>query len=426
VKAIYDILISLVSVVVAPVILFRALIKDRSYMGLLGMGVMLQPNASGRRPIWIHASSVGEVKAALLLVEKVHEGRPDAVIVLTVFTPRGMSVARSEAMRGVEIRYCPLDVRSFAGRALRDIDPAVFVLTETELWLNLLTEVHAHRIPTVVANGRLSEKSFARYLALRPLIAPVVERFAYVHAQSSADAERFIALGVPRGRVHAGGNVKTHGMIANLSKFNRNAALESLGLELDSKVIVCGSTRPGEETMILDAFLSARKHHPSAQLVIAPRHLDRLGEIESLVSSHDLACSRKTELAASNGHPDVILLNTFGELWRTYGIGACAFVGGSLVPLGGHNPLEPIALGVPTCFGPHMDNCTELASACVRTGFARTVKDARDIADFFVGCLNGQIQVPDRGQLNALLGSDVDDIANAILAFWERSRVGNA
>jgi len=416
---IYNVFISLLSLVATPYIVLKSILSDRAYLNLLGIYAHSKDRGSNERSIWIHASSVGEVKAALIVLNKIRESDPAARIVLTVFTPRGMKIAREEIPHGTEIYYLPIDIPTTVSRAYRRFNPGLLLLTETELWPNLIEKAFEHDIPVMIVNGRLSERSFARYMSLRNIFSPLLDRIEYVHAQSPEDAERFRMLGVRDESLHHGENIKIAGMFSSLSKFDRAAVMSEFKFDATDRIIVCGSTRPGEEEIILNAFGGIRTDHKNVKLLFAPRHLDRVGEVEHLITQRGLTSIRRTRLDSSDSHDfDVMILDTLGELWKLYGIGVAAFVGGSLVPVGGHNPLEPVALGVPTCFGPYMDNCRLLADRCLHENIAVEVSNADEFENFVNRCLKGLCRMPDSRELERMFSSDINDIVSEIIARW--------
>jgi 3-deoxy-D-manno-octulosonic-acid transferase len=359
----------------------------------------------------------------MLLIERLVERKEDMRIVLTLFTSRGMKVAREDVPETVELFYLPLDVPLILRNAFRTFNPAVLVITETELWPNLLKASFERYVPVLIANGRLSDRGIRKYMALKSLFSPLVGEIEFIHTQSSIDAERFVQLGASKESVHSGGNIKSGGVLSNLRKFDRQSLIEELGLKDDVKIVVCGSTREGEEEIVLDAFRHAKQTHPDLKLMLAPRHTVRAGEVVRLIQEYGYVAVERSRFSSGDIPDwDVVILDTIGELWKMYGLGICAFVGGSLVPIGGHNPLEPIALGVPTCFGPYMENARELADMCLAHQLASKVHDSDDLADFIDKCMAGEISIPSAEDASALFGSDVDLIADKILTLREASR----
>jgi len=419
-RVLYGLLIHIAALVAAPVLTFKGLFKDRAFLNFLGIFGEDASQSDKRKSIWIHASSVGEVKAAMLLIEKLAAERKDIRTILTVFTPRGMKVARQETESNADVHYFPLDIPFVVRKVFSRFDPGMLVLIETELWPNVMREAIERGVSLAIINGRLSDRNFKRYFALRAVFSPILERVDFVHTQSTEDAERFIELGSSASSVVAGNNLKISGMLSNLRRFDKAAVMSNIGLDSNVRVIVCGSTRPGEEEILIRAFKQVSTDFSSVKLMLAPRHLDRVPDIEGIVSDSGLKSIKRSELPSTDlGKVEVIILDTLGELWKMYGIGVCAFVGGSLVPIGGHNPLEPIALGIPTFFGPHMENTRELTAACLDKGFAYSFDNADEIAQFMADCLKGEISGPSPTEVASQFASDLDSATHRLLEIWD-------
>ena len=273
--------------------------------------------------------------------------------------------------------FVPLDFPGLATRVLDALRPVALVLVETELWPNLLHQAHAASVPVVLINGRLSPNRMNRYRRLSRLYRPVLERVAVLGAQSHGDAERLRELGARPEAVVVTGNIKYD---LPLPRTDPESMRRRLELPRERAVFAAGSTAPTEEALVLRAFETARRNRPDLLLVLAPRHITRAEEVQELVRSHGLRCVRY-----STGDPvasaDVLLVDTLGDLVALYQIAQVAFVGGSLVPIGGHNVLEPAALGVPVVFGPFTEHFREPAEALERAGGARRVRDAAELGD---------------------------------------------
>lgn len=339
--------------------------------------------------LWVHAASVGEAQVAGVLLDRLQERHPDRPLLLSVTTPTGRKVARRSAPGGVEGPFFfPLDFSFAARRALRRRRPAVFVAVETEIWPMFLRQCRRLGIPYGIANGRISPRSYGRYRWIRPLLKPALAGAAFVCAQSRADADRFLALGARADRIRVTGNLK-------YDVRPDTAALERLRALLHpapaGPLVIAGSTRSGEERLVLRAFRVVRGRLPTARLILAPRHPERFDEVEALIRAEGFGCLRRSRLrtAASDG-PQVVLLDSVGELGHLYGLAACAYVGGSLVPRGGHNPLEPAAWGVPVLFGPHMENFELIATDLLEAGAAVRVADESELAAGLLRLLEGE------------------------------------
>ncbi len=417
----YNMTAHIAALIVIPIVLWKALFSDRQYLTFLGLFRRGSLSPGSDRSMWIHASSVGEVRASMLLIEKIRECEPDARIVLTLFTSRGMKVAKEELPTDIEIYYLPLDIPVIVRRAFRLFNPGILIITETELWPNLLRKAFNLSLPVVIVNGRLSDSGMKKYHALKTLFGPIVRQVDYIHTQSEINAQRYLKLGANEQAVFSGNNIKIAGMLSNLRRFDRQSLLEELKLPDDVRIVVCGSTREGEEQIILDAFKEVRSKHSDLRLLLAPRHTVRVNEVEKTVSEYDYtSVKRSTMNSIATSNWDVMILDTMGELWKLYGIGICAFVGGSLVPIGGHNPLEPIALGVPTCFGPHVENARQLADRCVSEKIASVVQDSNSLAEFIGQCINGRAKIPSLDKVVSMFASDIDTVTDRVLSLWKR------
>jgi 3-deoxy-D-manno-octulosonic-acid transferase len=328
---------------------------------------------------WIHAVSVGEAIAAAPLVEGLRRRWPALPLVVSTVTETGARVVRQRFAGLASHRYLPLDFPSASRRVIASIRPAFFVGMETELWPNLLRTLAARGVPAMVANGRLSDRSFRRYRLVRGAMRRVLADVSVFGMQSDEDARRVIALGATPERVVVTGNVKHEALPdpAGAADLWRRLA----GLAPQQMVWIAGSTHRGEEGPVLDAHVAARATRPDLALIIAPRHPERVAEVISLVTARGFTAVRRSELPASV--PDrattVIVLDTVGELAQLYSIADVVFVGGSLAPFGGHNMLEPAARAKPVLFGPHTMNFRDAAALLLDSEGGRLVHDSREL-----------------------------------------------
>jgi 3-deoxy-D-manno-octulosonic-acid transferase len=294
--------------------------------------------------VWVHCASAGEVNAAAALVERL-AARGKTVIV-TATTAAGRE--RASALKGAAAAaFAPLDCAPSVDAFLERADPEALILVETELWPQTIALATRHAIPVAVVNGRLSERSFGRYRLLAPMLRPLLRELAVVAAQTEADAARFRALGAPK--VEVSGNMKHDLPGAGEASPEARAAFAELGWG-GAPVFVAGSTHPGEELAVLGAFRAARTVEPRLKLVLAPRHLERAGDAAAKLGEAKVSFCR---WSARESGRDAVLVDTMGVLGQLYALGSVAFVGGTLVPVGGHNLLEPALAGVPVLFGPH-------------------------------------------------------------------------
>jgi 3-deoxy-D-manno-octulosonic-acid transferase len=336
-------------------------------------------NPSVRDTLWVHAASVGEVQLAAVLIGALHVQSPQRPVALTCQTATGRARAR-ELLPHLPLRYAPYDLPAAVRRRFAQLRPSALVLMETELWPNLLAEAARQQVPVLVASARLSARSLRGYRVLRGLLRPAIERNVWVAAQSAADAERFAALGVPTERLSVAGNLKFD-RPAPLDARARRAALRA---QLGARPIwVAGSTHPGEQAVVLEAHRRVCVRYPDALLVLAPRHPPRFEEAARQLQAETWRYRRHSREVAGVPMPadcQVLLLDTLGELVDFYAAADVAFVGGSLVPVGGHNLLEPAALALPLLAGPHQSNSPQVARLLADVGALSIVADAGQLA----------------------------------------------
>jgi 3-deoxy-D-manno-octulosonic-acid transferase len=336
-----------------------------------------EPVGTGPRG-WIHAVSVGEAIAAAPLVEGLRRLYPDLPLVVTTVTETGAAVVRDRFRALATHRYFPLDLPGAVRRTIAAIDPAFFICMETELWPNMLRALGRRGVPVMIANGRISDRSFRRYRLVRRLLRPVLEGVRVYAMRSDEDARRIIALGAPPERVVVTGNLKHEAQPDPAGALDLWRRL--LGLAPGQRVWIAGSTHRGEEEAVLEAHARAAGRHPGLGLVLAPRHPERAAEVIALVRGRGWPAVRRTELPAQRATRAVIVLDTVGELAPLYALGEVVFVGGSLVPVGGHNMLEPALRGKPVLYGPHTTNFREEAELLLSAGGARVVADGAALA----------------------------------------------
>jgi 3-deoxy-D-manno-octulosonic-acid transferase len=306
-----------------------------------------------RQTIWVHAVSVGEVLVASRLVKELSASAPQYRVLLSTTTRTGQRLAR-ERTSPSHTFYFPLDFSWIVRRYLRALDPVLLVLVETEFWPNLLTECRRAAIPVAVVNGRVSDRSLPRYLRLRSFWMRILASVSIVLAQSEEDVKRLKAIGAPAGRVSFGGNLKF-----DVSSAEPSAITTLLRDNLSGRVLVCGSTLEGEEEILLDAFHQLLKTIPDCIMILAPRHPERFGRVAQLLRSRNEQSVRRSnwmKRPAKIKAGTVVLLDSIGELASVYALASVAFVGGSLIPAGGHNPLEPAQFAIPVVMGTHYAN----------------------------------------------------------------------
>jgi 3-deoxy-D-manno-octulosonic-acid transferase len=302
---------------------------------------------------------------------------PDLPLVVSTVTDTGARVVRERFAGLATHRFFPLDLPGAIRRVVRAIDPAFLICVETELWPNTLAQLRDRSIPVMIANGRISDRSFRRYGLVRGFMRGVLDDVDVLAMQSNEDARRIIALGAAPERVFVTGNVK-HEPVADVPGV-ADLWHRLLGLTPGQRVWIAGSTHRGEDEAVLEAHAQARRTVPGLTLVLAPRHPERVPDVLSLVTARGWPAVRRSELTGSLPRDAVIVLDTVGELAQLYAIADVVFVGGSLVPTGGHNMLEPALRGRPVLFGPHTHNFREAAALVVKGGGALVVHDAAEL-----------------------------------------------
>jgi len=315
-------------------------------------------DSGGERPLlWLHAVSVGEVLAVSRLVKTLEAALPEYLIAISTTTRTGQVLAR-ERFGANRVFYCPLDLPWAVRAYLNALRPRLLILAETEFWPNLLSGCFRRGIPVAVVNARISDRSWPRYRRLRWLWRPFLQPLTRVLAQSQIDADRLKALGCRPERVSVAGNLKFDVRAAEKSEATR--LLKVLGGDL--RLIVAGSTLEGEEAALLEAWLLLLEADPQLALVLAPRHPERFSAISDLLDKSGFSWVKRSDWRAAEDalrplNPgQIVLLDTIGELASVYSLASVAFVGGSLIPAGGHNPLEPAQFGLPIVMGPHYFN----------------------------------------------------------------------
>lgn len=334
------------------------------------------------RRIWVQASSVGEVGVAMPFIRELVTRFSDISLLLTVSTPQGMAMAKKMAsgIPEVTILYYPWDLRWAVKNALKRWRPHYFVPIETEIWPNFIFSVREAGARVIVVNGRISDKSFPRYMRLKLFIKGIMERIDLVLSISEKDADRFCALGVPLKRIKTTGNIKMDIALDNDLIKKRDQFRKFLGISHRETIFIAGSTRPGEEEIILKAVDGL-----DMRLIIAPRHMDRVGEVVDLSKRQ----GKRVELFSSflkdkkeNFLWDILVVDTIGHLISLYGLSQIAFTGGSLKDYGGQNMLEPAIWGIPVIFGPYTQNFRDEAVALEEAGGAVKVTCMDDLRGF--------------------------------------------
>lgn len=334
-----------------------------------------------RTRIWVHAASVGECLAVLPLIERWLGDRPEWDVVFSTMTSAGRRLIEQRLGNRVRVGFFPMDFPGLAARLLRRVAPDLILLVETELWPNFLQSASQCDIPVLLVNGRISPRSYRRYQAVRWLFRETLRKIRIFGMQSVQDAQRIIELGAPPERVRVLGNLKFDQAAVPLSEPERRRLLKLLRWGSDEKILVAGSTHEKEEELLLTGFARIKQRWPNLRMILAPRHLNRLSIVTGVLTRHGISYVRYSELdrTTSETQVDVLLVDTLGQLGQLYSLGTVVFVGGSLVPVGGHNLLEPAALGRPVLFGPFVQHVQEMADLLLASSGGRMVRDIDEL-----------------------------------------------
>lgn len=337
---------------------------------------------ASRRSTWIHAVSVGEVAIALKLAAKLKELEPGFFCVLTTTTTTGFAFATQEAGAEMEVVYSPLDFWPIVRRAYAVIRPIRLILVEAEVWPNLAAETRGRGVPLALVNARLSRRSERRFRRFLFLVGPTFRCLDLVCVQEPAEIERWVALGVPRERIHHVGSIKYDPAETSVNSEMPLQVLRAFGIDPDRPILFGGSTHAGEEEILGEVFRKLRVDFPTVALIIAPRHVERAAEIRGRLTRLGLSVSLRSEAGtAPTAPPDCVLLDSTGELQNWYAVATIVFVGKSLTAHGGQNPVEPILAGKPVLFGPHMENFSALAQALVANEAAIQIHDPNSLQE---------------------------------------------
>lgn len=347
-------------------------------------GTKIKQAVTNRQVLWLHAVSVGEVNICTQLIRALEPRVPNLKIVVSTTTSTGMGELHKKLPSHIEKIYYPIDRLKWVQRALKTLHPEAVVLVEAEIWPNFLWKLRDRGIPCFLVNARLSERSFRGYRRFRFLFGPIFRSFKGVGVQNESDAARLKQLGCRPDAIHVVGNLKFDSApVSERPLFDLAVMLRQLGVPADARILIGGSTHPGEEKLLGEVFQRLRKRFPDLFLIVAPRHFERSKEAGKQLAALNLRLVYRTEVGADTqfkpGEVDCLLVNTTGELRYFYECASVIFVGKSLTAAGGQNPIEPGALGKAMVFGPNMQNFEAIAAAFVKEGGAVQVKNATDL-----------------------------------------------
>ena len=383
----YKIVINILFIIVLPLLPFIYLFseKRRATLALrLGFKTGLNPKQAGERRIWIHALSVGEVKSAIPFVKALKDQHKDVGIIFTTSTKTGFDLAdqlllRENTALADQLGYFPFDLGYSVKKISGLIKPDAVVIIETDLWPNFLYEMKKKQIPVILINARLSKRSLNGYLVFKKFSLMFFSFLTQIMAQTSLDKERFQRLGIDEKKILVAGNIKFDQPRQDLDKTLVDSIRDQLVFKKESKVFIAGSTHEGEETILCEVYKKLKKKFSGLIMILAPRDPKRSGVILSYLLSHDVHAVLLSEMGKSKECQKVILVDKMGELSRLYAICDVAFVGGSIVKQGGHNPLEPAVFSKPILFGADMSDFMLIAEMLMDNGGAKKVESEKEL-----------------------------------------------
>ncbi|MFA5517435.1 MAG: 3-deoxy-D-manno-octulosonic acid transferase [Desulfuromonadales bacterium] len=381
----YDLILLASSLILVPYYLLRGWRYGKSRRGIRErLGFYLPERLSslaGRPIIWIHAVSVGETRAAIPLIKALKQDFPEHALVLSNVTETGHAIAGE--IREIDLcLFFPFDLSWVVRRALRQVRPSVIVIVETEIWPNFVRLAHRERIPVLLVNGRISDRSFPRYLRLRPLLRPILEYFAAFCMQTDQDAQRICAIGAPEKLVEVTRNLKFDMQTSSSVSAAAGDLREGFRLPADTLVWVAGSTHAGEEEIVAETYRRLLDAGNKLVLVLVPRHPERCRILATQLTARGFAVTLRSRIDARSEplrQGEILLVDTLGEMLKLYAAADVVFLGGSLTPVGGHNVLEASLLRKPVVFGPHMNNFREISRLLLKVGGGVQVADAEEL-----------------------------------------------
>jgi len=384
--SLYNIFLTVFLLLSSPYFFLRSFSQERFRRQLFQrMGFF--ESLSFRKPIWVHAASVGEVFCTVPLLNKIKKEFPEREIVLTTMTSTGNEAAKKHLPQADRVLFFPLDHPLALRRVIERIQPGLLLIAETELWPNLLCSCGKKGIPIILFNGRISKKSFRGYLFFKFLFKDCLKYISLFLMQTEEDQTRIVEIGAESEKTKVVGNLKFDQTFPAFTEEAIVKLARSIALQGNEPILIGGSTHSGEEEILISLFKDLKKIESHLLLILAPRHLDRLEEVERLLKKESVSWVRRTSFPMDqcqsagqpNKLPEVILLDTMGELMGLYSLGTLVFVGGSLVPVGGHNPLEPLFFKKCVLFGPYMFNFLEISRRLIEAEGAIQAKDREDL-----------------------------------------------
>lgn len=377
----YNLVLLILSPVIAVYILYRIFISGKSrksWRQQMGI-VQLPQEIMDKNRIWIHAVSVGESVASAAVVSELKSSLSDAAVVMSTTTQTGQEMAHKSVKDSDGFFYYPFDLAPFVALSLSRVRPIVFASTDTEIWPNFLYIARRRGVKTAMINGTISDKTLNGAKKIPWFYKWATSNIDKFCMQSQADADKVISLGADPSRVMVTGNCKADQAVTPMSDEEKNELREQFKFSHEVRLFIAGSTNPGEDEPVLDAFIAAKKTCPELKLMIAPRQIERKDEICTLAQNKGLTCAYRSDPKSITSDTDVIVLDTFGELAKAYAIADVSFVGGSLIPRGCHSILQPISQGKPVFFGPYTFKAKDLVAQAKAHGVGFEIKDGTEL-----------------------------------------------
>jgi len=398
-RYLYDLFFIVFAVLYLPVLVF----KGKAHKDFLQRFGCLPESVrcTGKKTIWVHTVSVGEVIAAQLLVRRLGDDLKGFRVCLSVTTKTGYDTAVKLFGNTVPVFYFPVDMGFAVKKAIEWVMPAMVILVETELWPNFIINAHEKKIPVFLVNGRISERSYRGYRLIRWGIRPALERITLFCMRSEDDARRIILMGAPKDRVRVTGNIKYDVSGVRQKVSDADTICKRLGIVGNNDIIVGGSTHPGEETVLLDIYRGLLAGRMNTVLILAPRHIDRVPELEVLIRRYGFTPVRVSRIGSDPHRPTktpVYIVDGFGYLSDLYSIATVVFVGGSLIKKGGHNILEAARHKKAVLFGPYMHNFQDIADSFRRKQAARMVGSKEELRSAILDLLNDAAKRNEAGE----------------------------
>lgn len=409
----YRIVTFLIYYITLPFTYFTGLFGSIKWRHRLGL-IDYRRGSDTQKLIWLHASSMGEVKVLAILKNRLETIDSTISIFITVMTETGYQSAQRISADKNAVAYLPLDYRSSIKRFLSRVRPDAAVFIETEIWPNIICRLGKNNKPIFLANGRLSERSFGKYIRLKNSLKKIFSYYTRLMVQSDSDRERFIGIGADPVKIEMVGNLKFDAPIKELSEQAKVEIRNRLPFSNKNRLFIAGSTRRGENEIVLKVFKRLIEKYDDLKLILVPRHLERVDEIKTIIEPLKLSYSLYSELSVAESEPDILVVDKMGILNKLYSISDIAFVGGTLAEIGGHNILEPVWSGIPVLYGPSIANVMDSSSYILEQDFGRKIENEEELYDTLNRFLDGSLKFAKKED-GAVISSRADQTARTIL-----------